>query len=182
MARNPTNRKLQKQAWNKGFLHVIFLSRNFSRARAWIFFSADASPWGMMSAGNRWQIFFCTRTKKGLCRIESGLNRANHRQPIRFRQSGGNGRKGIAQGQRGRATLESSAMRAAKATCSDAEFLLEQRVDRLRIGFATGRLHDLADEPTDHGRLCLHLFDLVWIAGDDLVHGALDRAGVGDLL
>ena len=159
-------------------MHVIFSSRNFSRARALIFSNADAPPPTAMGVGNRREIFFCTHAKKGLCRIESGVNRANHRQPIRFRQSGGSGREGVAQEQNGRATLASNA----KATCSDAELLLEQSVDRLRIGFATGRLHDLADEPTDHGRLCLRLFDLVWIAGDDLVHGALYRAGVGDLL
>ncbi|HSR75151.1 MAG TPA: hypothetical protein VLN57_01075 [Xanthobacteraceae bacterium] len=110
MARNPTNRKLQKRAWNKGFLHVIFLSRNFSRPRALISSNADAPPQSAMGIGNRREIFFCTRTKKGLCRTESGVNRANHRQPIRFRQSGGSGRKGVAQGQSGRATLASNAM------------------------------------------------------------------------
>jgi hypothetical protein len=101
---------LQKQAWNKGFLHVIFLSRNLSRARALIFSNADAPPRAAMGAGNRHEFFFCTRAKKGLCRVESGVNRANHRQPIRFRQSGGSGRKGVAQGQSGRATLASSAI------------------------------------------------------------------------
>jgi hypothetical protein len=75
-----------------------------------IFSNADAPPRAAMGVGNRREIFFCTHAKKGLCRIESGVNRANHRQPIRFRLSGGSGRKGVAHEQSGRATLASSAM------------------------------------------------------------------------
>src|SRR5580704_1230514 len=54
----------------------------------------------------------------------------------------------------------------ARATCSragaggtprrsDADLLLEQIVDRLRVGLAARRLHHLADEPTDRFRVRL---------------------------
>ena len=40
---------------------------------------------------------------------------------------------------------------------SDAELRLQEIVDRLRIGFAAGRLHHLADEPAGQLRLGFRL-------------------------
>lgn len=39
-----------------------------------------------------------------------------------------------------------------------------------------------ADEPTGKRRLRLHLLDLIWVGGDDLVHGLFDGAGIRHLL
>src|SRR5262249_49652675 len=75
-----------------------------------------------------------------------------------------------------------AAPRARRCERSEAELALEQVVDRLRIGFAAGRLHHLADEPAERLRLVLHLRSLVGIGRDDVVDDLLDRREVGDLL
>src|SRR5690606_31008997 len=59
---------------------------------------------------------------------------------------------------------------------------LDEGVDRLRIGLASGRLHDLADKPAGQGRLGPCLLGLVRIGGDHRVHRRLDGAGIGHLL
>ena len=65
---------------------------------------------------------------------------------------------------------------------SESEFLFQDFVDRLRARFAAGRLHHLADEPTDRLWIGLGVGNLVRIFGDDVVDGLFDRADVGDLL
>src|SRR5437868_5683301 len=66
-------------------------------------------------------------------------------------------------------------------TRSDTELGLEQIVDGLRIGFAAGRLHHLADEPLDRRRLDFNLGNLVRIASYDVVDRLFNGAQVGDL-
>jgi hypothetical protein len=58
---------------------------------------------------------------------------------------------------------------------SDADLLLEQIVDRLRIGLAARRLHHLADEPADRFRVRFGVGDLVGVLGDDVVDDLFDR-------
>jgi hypothetical protein len=65
---------------------------------------------------------------------------------------------------------------------SDADALLEQIVDRLRIGLATRSLHHLADKPADRLRIGLGVADLVGILGDDVVDELFERRNVGHLL
>ena len=59
---------------------------------------------------------------------------------------------------------------------------LQQIVDGLRVGFAAGCLHHLADEPADCFRIGLGVADLVGILGDDVVDELFDRRNVGHLL
>jgi hypothetical protein len=54
-------------------------------------------------------------------------------------------------------------------------------VDRLGVGLAARGLHHLAHEPARELGVLFGLFDLCGVGGDDLVHGGLDGAGVGDL-
>src|SRR5215468_1308512 len=63
----------------------------------------------------------------------------------------------------------------------EAELLSQQRVDRLRVGFAARRLQYLTDEPTEHGGLALHGCHLVRVGGDHRVDGRIDEASIGDL-
>jgi hypothetical protein len=57
---------------------------------------------------------------------------------------------------------------AAEPLRSDAELGLEEIVDRLRVGFAAGRFHHLADEPADRFRVHPGVGDLVRVLGEDV--------------
>jgi hypothetical protein len=54
-----------------------------------------------------------------------------------------------------------TALRRRRRRRSEAELRLEEIVHRLRVRLAFGRLHHLADEPSEHGGLCLRLLRLV---------------------
>ena len=68
-----------------------------------------------------------------------------------------------------------SARRGGERSRSDSDALLEEIVDRLRIGLAARRLHHLADEPADRLRIGLCVADLVRILGDNLVDELFER-------
>src|SRR4029077_994573 len=94
--RDPTNRELRKPAWNKGFLIVIISSQNFQRARPSIFSRLNGGTTGVMGARkNSAKFFFAHARKIGFCRIEPGVNRANHPLPIRFGSRAGRASKGL---------------------------------------------------------------------------------------
>lgn len=65
---------------------------------------------------------------------------------------------------------------------SDADFLLEQIVDRLRIGLAARRRLNLTDEPADRFRVRFGVSDLVRVPGEDIVDDFFERGQVGHLL
>src|SRR5580704_8296101 len=65
---------------------------------------------------------------------------------------------------------------------SDAEALLQELVDRLRVGLATRSLHHLADEPADRLRIGLGVADFVRILRDNLVDELFEGRNVGHLL
>jgi hypothetical protein len=77
--------------------------------------------------------------------------------------------------ERNRSAFAMSVRRTSALAPSNSEPLLDERVDRLRVGLAARRLHDLSDKPAEHIRLRLRLFHLVGIFGDDLVDELLDR-------
>src|ERR1700735_4345006 len=65
---------------------------------------------------------------------------------------------------------------------SDADLLLEQVVDGLRVGLAARRLHPLADDPADRFRVRFGVGDLVGVLSDDVVDDLFERGEVGHLL
>ena len=65
---------------------------------------------------------------------------------------------------------------------SNTETRLEEIVDRLRIGFAAGSFHHLADEPADRFRVALGVADFVRILRDNVVDELFQRRNIGDLL
>src|SRR5690606_29209624 len=68
------------------------------------------------------------------------------------------------------------------ASFSNPELLFQQLVHSSRIGFAAGGLHDLANEPAEHGGLGLDLLDFIRVCGQDLVDNLFDGSEIGNLL
>src|SRR5689334_974990 len=62
------------------------------------------------------------------------------------------------------------------------EFLLQDLVERLRVGLAARGFHGLADKPADERGFGEDLRHLIGIGGDDLIDDLLDRTQVRHLL
>ena len=136
----------------------------------------------------------CAERLRGACRkAVAAQKRANQCQPIRAGDTFRSRSRRLATMPRAKFLVP---FRHARSACGvffgargdapplrlESDALLQEIVDRLRVGFATRCLHHLADEPADRFRIGFGVGYLVRMLGNDVVNECSDRGNVGHLL